>query len=111
MNHNRRKRRHGKIRSQITGTAIRPRACVSRSLRGMEVQIIDDVQGVTLVSSRKLADAKQNKMAIAESIGAEVASLAKEKGITTIVFDRGGYRYHGRIKALADAMRKGGLVF
>lgn len=77
----------------------------------MEVQIIDDTKGITLVSSRMLADASTNKMQVAEQIGKEIAQKAKEKGITNIVFDRGGYIYHGRVKALADAMRSGGLTF
>lgn len=111
MNHLRRNRRHGKIRSRMVGTAARPRACVYRSIRGLEVQIIDDAKGVTLVSARKIADGKMNKMDTAIAMGAELAKAAQEKGISVIVFDRGGYRYHGRVKALAEAMREGGLKF
>ncbi|OGY36010.1 MAG: 50S ribosomal protein L18 [Candidatus Andersenbacteria bacterium RIFCSPHIGHO2_12_FULL_45_11b] len=111
MNHERRNRRHGKIRSRMVGTADRPRACVYRSIRGLEVQIIDDTKGATLVSARKIADGKENKMAIASAVGTELAESAKKKGISVIVFDRGGYRYHGRVKALAEAMRAGGLMF
>ncbi|MCE9642796.1 MAG: 50S ribosomal protein L18 [Candidatus Andersenbacteria bacterium] len=111
MNHLRRNRRHGKIRSRMVGTAARPRACVYRSIKGLEVQIIDDAKGVTLVSARKIADGKTNKTAIATQLGLDLAKSAQEKGISVIVFDRGGYRYHGRVKALAEAMREGGLKF
>ncbi len=111
MNANIRQKRHRRIRSRLQGTASRPRACVFRSARGMEVQVIDDVKGVTLVSARMLADSSANKMHVAEQVGKEIAQKAKEKGITTVVFDRGGYIYHGRVKALADAMRDGGLIF
>ncbi len=111
MNHVRRNRRHGKIRSRMVGTADRPRACVYRSMRGLEVQITDDAKGVTLVSGRKIAEGKENKTTIATLLGTELAERAKEKGISVIVFDRGGYRYHGRVKALAEAMRAGGLMF
>jgi large subunit ribosomal protein L18 len=111
MNHITRNRRHGKIRAKMSGTAARPRACVYRSIRGLEVQIIDDVTGATLVSARKIADSKTNKMEAATQVGTELAKLAKEKDISVIVFDRGGYRYHGRVKAVADAMREGGLKF
>lgn len=106
-----RQKRHRKIRSRLSGSASRPRACVFRSAKGMEVQIIDDIKGVTLISSRMFASASANKMQIAEQIGKDIAQKAKEKGITNIVFDRGGYIYHGRVKALADAMRSGGLTF
>lgn len=95
----------------MIGTADRPRACVYRSIRGLEVQIIDDAKGATIVSSRRIATGKVNKTALAIEMGTEVAELAKAKGISVIVFDRGGYRYHGRVKALADAMRAGGLTF
>jgi large subunit ribosomal protein L18 len=77
----------------------------------MEVQIIDDTKGVTLVSSHMIATAKMNKTKLAEEVGALLAAEAKKKGITSIVFDRGGYMYHGRVKALAEAMREGGLQF
>lgn len=111
MNSVTRIKRHKKIRSRMKGTASRPRACVFRSARGMEVQLIDDEQGVTIVSSRMVATAKTNKTKLAQEIGAAVAADAKGKGITNIVFDRGGYRYHGRVQALAEAMREGGLQF
>lgn len=95
----------------MIGTSSRPRACVYRSIRGIEVQIIDDALGVTLVSGRKIAAGKDNKTTIAAVLGSEIAEQAKAKGISGIVFDRGGYRYHGRVKALAEAMRAGGLLF
>lgn len=111
MNSSTRHKRHRKIRSRLSGTSKRPRACVFRSARGMEVQIIDDIKGATIVSSRMFASASVNKMQVAEQIGKDIAEKAKEKGITNIVFDRGGYIYHGRVKALADAMRSNGLTF
>lgn len=111
MNLANRTKRHKKIRSKMIGTATRPRACVFRSSRGMEVQIIDDAKGVTIVSSHMIADGKMNKTELAQEMGKSVAKSAKEKGITNIVFDRGGYMYHGRVKALAEAMREGGLQF
>ncbi|MDA1168852.1 MAG: 50S ribosomal protein L18 [bacterium] len=111
MNLINRTKRHKKIRSRMIGTAARPRACVFRSARGMEVQIIDDAKGVTLVSSHMIAKDSLNKTQLAEDMGKALADAAKKKGITNIVFDRGGYMYHGRVKALAEAMRAGGLQF
>ncbi len=90
---------------------MRPRACVFRSNRGIEVQIIDDEKGMTLVSGRHISTGKENKTAGAQALGAALAKNAQEKGVTTILFDRGGYAYHGRVKALAEAMREGGLRF
>lgn len=111
MNSVNRTKRHKKIRSRMIGTASRPRACVFRSARGMEVQIIDDSKGVTIVSSHMIATGKLNKTQLATDMGKTLAAEAKKKGITNIVFDRGGYMYHGRVKALAEALREGGLVF
>lgn len=111
MNSLHRAKRHKKIRSRMMGTAERPRACVFRSARGMEVQIIDDSKGLTLVSSHMIAKAPLNKTLLAQEMGKALAADAKKKGITNIVFDRGGYLYHGRVKALADAMREGGIQF
>ena len=111
MNLINRTKRHKKIRSRMIGSAARPRACVFRSARGMEVQIIDDAKGVTLVSSHMTAKDSVNKTQLAIDMGKAVAADAKKKGITNIVFDRGGYMYHGRVKALAEAMREGGLQF
>jgi len=97
-----RARRHNRIRAKVSGTAVRPRLCVYKSNRYLEVQIIDDIAARTLVSV-KLDDATK--------AGVEIAKKAKEKGITKVVFDRGGFSYTGRIAALADAARKGGLEF
>ncbi len=110
-------RRHARVRQRITGTPERPRLAVFRSLTHIYAQIIDDTAGRTLVSAadveagvRKATD-KKTKTQVAELVGAAIAKKAKEKGITQVVFDRGGFRYHGRVKALAEAARKGGLNF
>jgi len=95
-------RRHNRIRAKVTGTPARPRLCVYKSNRYLEAQVIDDTVGKTLVSG---------KMDDAGKLGKEIALRAKEKGITAVVFDRGGFRYTGRIAQLADAARKGGLDF
>ena len=112
-------RRHMSLRRQLSGTAEKPRLAVFRSLKNIYCQLIDDDRGATLcsASSRDLVkagalEAKQaGSVAGATRVGEEVARRAKEKGISAIAFDRGGFRYHGRVKALADAARKGGLVF
>jgi len=112
-----RKRRHARIRATVSGTAAKPRLCVFRSLSNIYAQIIDDASGVTLISSESIsAEIKEkaegkNKSQIAELVGAALAKSAQEKGIAEVVFDRGGYKYHGRIKALAEAARKAGLKF
>ena len=113
-----RARRAIRVRARISGTAERPRLSVFRSLRAISAQLIDDVNGKTLVSaaSGKLAkggDAGERKGKVAESwlVGKMVAELAKTKKITEVIFDRGSYRYHGRVQALADGARDGGLVF
>ena len=110
-----RQRVHLRLRERIHGTAERPRLCVFRSLSHIYVQLIDDQQGRTLVSassSEKQAPVKSGgNLAGAVEVGKRVAERAKAKGIDRAVFDRGGYRYHGRIKALADAARKAGLEF
>lgn len=112
-----RQRRHLRVRKRISGTPERPRLAVFRSLNHIYAQIIDDTAGHTLVSAadiepevRKAVDGKK-KTEVAELVGAAIAQKAKAKGITTVVFDRGGFRYHGRVKALAEAARKGGLIF
>ncbi|MFA6039476.1 MAG: 50S ribosomal protein L18 [Candidatus Peribacteraceae bacterium] len=103
--------RRRRIRARVRGTSARPRLSVYRSLKRLSAQIIDDVTGRTVVS----ADTKETKAKLnldgAKKLGTLLAKKAKEKGITAVVFDRGGYRYHGRIKALADAAREGGLTF
>ena len=95
------------------GSTSRPRLNVFKSLIGIYAQIIDDVAGHTLVaaSSRELTDAKGNKTEIAKMVGTELAKKASEKGIASVAFDRGVFLYHGRIKALADGAREGGLTF
>ena len=113
LKHRRRVRRRHHVRGKIVGTAERPRLSVFRSSKHIYAQLIDDLQGVTLAaaSSRgKEAAYGGNKKAAAD-IGKKLAQAAKEKGINKVAFDRGHYRYHGRIKALADAAREGGLQF
>ena len=111
-----RKRRHFRVRKKVTGTADRPRLVVSRSARHLFVQIVDDSIGETIVSASTMEyalrkDSSSDKSAKARIVGKEVADRAKAKGITTVVFDRGGNKYHGRVAALADAARAAGLEF
>jgi large subunit ribosomal protein L18 len=112
-----RKKRHLRIRSRLTGTAERPRLSVFRSLKHMYAQVIDDTGGRTLVSASTL-DAvlrpeltELKKVDEAARVGRLIAERAKEAGITQVVFDRGGYLYHGRVQKLADAAREAGLTF
>ncbi|ALS26189.1 50S ribosomal protein L18 [Paenibacillus cisolokensis] len=110
-------KRHLRVRKKISGTAERPRLSVFRSGKHMYAQVIDDVKGVTLVSASTLD--KELKSSIsnggnveaARKVGDLIAKRAKEKGVEKVVFDRGGYLYHGRIQALADAAREAGLDF
>jgi large subunit ribosomal protein L18 len=108
-----RERRHKRVRRKIMGTAERPRLVVFRSNRGIEVQLVDDLEGRTLAAASwlHLRRFKGNKTAQAAEVGKLLAQRAKDAGIDTAVFDRGGYLYHGRVKALADAAREGGLHF
>src|ERR1700761_1978510 len=108
-----RQRVHDRIRARIQGTPERPRLNVYRSLNHIYAQVIDDTQGRTLVSASTIADKLKTggNVAAAKEIGKLVAERATEKGIKKVVFDRGGYLYHGRIKALADAAREAGLEF
>ena len=111
-----RQRRHFRVRKKVTGTSARPRLVVSRSSRHLFVQIVDDSIGQTLVSASTMEDAlrkdsSSDKSAKARIVGKELADRAKAKGITSVVFDRGGNKYHGRVAALADAARAGGLEF
>lgn len=106
-----RERRHAKIRAKIKGTPNRPRLVVFRSLRYTYAQIVDDENGVVLASSSDIKETKGTKVEKAKSIGLELAKKAKEKKIETVVFDRNGYKYHGRTKAIADGAREGGLNF
>ena len=106
--------RHKRVRAKISGTAERPRLCVYRSNDNIYAQIIDDVNGVTLVAAssveKDFEGATGNKEA-ARKVGKLVAERAKAKGIDTVVFDRGGYIYHGRVAELAEGAREGGLEF
>ena len=109
-----RARRHARVRRKISGTAERPRLCVYRSNTNLYVQVIDDVAGKTLVSASTLDKEVKTKYAnkeAAKEVGALIAKRALEKNIKDVVFDRGGYIYHGVIKELADAAREGGLNF
>jgi large subunit ribosomal protein L18 len=111
-----RKRRHERIRKRIHGTAQRPRICVFRSLKHIYAQLIDDDTGKTLVSVSTLTKELQDDINgcncnAAEKVGELLARRAVASQITTVIFDRGGYRYHGKIKALAEACRRGGLLF
>ena len=106
-----RQRIHNRIRAKLSGTESRPRLNVYRSLNNIYAQLIDDEKGVTLVSASTIKLKTGGNVAAAREIGKTVAELAVEKGIKKVVFDRGGYLYHGRIKALADAAREAGLEF
>ena len=108
-----RKERHERVRSKIVGTKDVPRVCVFRSNTNIYAQIINDEEGKTLVSASSLENKGVNGSNIeaAKLVGASLAKKAKNAGITKVVFDRGGYLYHGRVKALADALRDNGLEF
>jgi large subunit ribosomal protein L18 len=106
-----RQRIHDRIRRKLAGTGARPRLNVYRSLGHIYAQVIDDQTGQTLVSASSIKLKTGGNVAAAKEIGKAVAELAVEKGIKKVVFDRGGFLYHGRIKALADAAREGGLEF
>ncbi|NBV90069.1 MAG: 50S ribosomal protein L18 [Actinobacteria bacterium] len=110
-----RKRRHSRVRKKVNGTATRPRLVITRSARHVFVQVVDDSIGQTVASAstmeqelRSSSSAKSDK---AREVGKLVASRAKAAGVSTVVFDRGGHRYHGRVAALADGAREGGLEF
>ena len=107
-------RRHKRVRGKVNGTAERPRLVVTRSNRGIVAQLVDDANGRTLASASWLQVKKSfkgNKTAQAAEVGKLLAQNAKQAKIQSVVFDRGGYLYHGRVKALADAAREGGLKF
>jgi len=109
-----RKRRHRRVRGKVVGTAERPRLVVSRSNRGISAQLVDDQAGKTLASASWLAlkaSFKGDKSAQATEVGKLLAQSAKSAGIDACIFDRAGYLYHGRVKALADGAREGGLKF
>ncbi len=113
----RRAKRKARVRGKVSGTAERPRLTVSRSLKNISAQVIDDEQAITLAyistDSKSMAEklAEKNKTQQAELVGEEIAKAAKEKGVEKVSFDRNGYVYHGRVKALAEAARKAGLDF
>ena len=112
----RHERRHKRVRSKAVGTPDRPRLCVYRSLNHMYVQVIDDLAGKTLAAaSTRDKDLSLNSgtgnVSAAAAVGEMIAQRAKAAGVSQVVFDRGGFRYHGRIKAVADGARKGGLSF
>lgn len=110
-------KRHQRIRSRIKGTPARPRLCVFRSLKHMYAQVIDDIEGRTLATASTLDPDLRGSLATlkkqdeAAQVGRLIAERAKAAGITQVVFDRGGYLYHGRVQRLADAAREGGLIF
>jgi large subunit ribosomal protein L18 len=109
---------HSRIRKKMQGSDERPRLNVYRSVNHIYAQVIDDAKGVTIVSASSLEGGKDGKkhltggnVASAKTVGKTIAQRAKEKGVTKVVFDRGGYLYHGRVKALAEAAREAGLQF
>ena len=112
-----RSRRHLRLRRRVKGTSERPRLSVFRSLNHIYVQVVDDTTGVTLAAASTLENSiieevkSNDKSAKSKKVGSAIAERAKEKGVTSVVFDRGGYRYHGRVQALAEGAREGGLVF
>ena len=109
--------RHRRLRQRVSGSSQRPRLSVFRSLKHIYAQVIDDAEGRTLVSASSLeteispSAADAAKAEVSKLVGSAIAQRALNVGITTVVFDRGGYKYHGRVKVLADAAREGGLVF
>jgi large subunit ribosomal protein L18 len=108
-------RRHLRVRQRVAGTAERPRLVVFRSLKHIYAQLVDDARGVTLMavadSSEGVSPEGTGKVAKAKAVGQALAAKAKAAGITKVVFDRAGYRYHGRVQAVADGAREGGLEF
>lgn len=106
-------RRHNRVRSKISGTAKIPRLNLFRSNKGLFVQLINDDLGVTLasVNEKEIKDNKKTKTDIAKEVGKLIAEKAQKESISKVVFDRSGYKYHGRVKAVAEGAREGGLVF
>lgn len=106
-------KRHIRVRKKITGTEKVPRLVVFRSNKHIYAQVINDANGETIVaaSDQKLAKVKVSKVELAKKVGLNLANLARKKNIKNVVFDRAGYKYHGRVKALADGAREGGLNF
>ena len=114
-----RKSRAFRVRKNMTGTSARPRLCVRRTLNHIYAQIVDDISGKTIVQvgsrgkefASKIAGKETTKMDVSKLVGELLAEQAKEKGVSTVVFDRKGYLFHGRVKALAEAAREKGLIF
>lgn len=112
-----RKKRHKRVRYKVSGTGARPRLNVSRSIQHIYAQVIDDTTGHTLVAASTVDKTLRETLKsggnieAAKAVGKLIAERAKAKGVETVVFDRGGYKYHGRVKALADSAREGGLAF
>jgi large subunit ribosomal protein L18 len=107
----RRLKRRRRVRAKIVGTAARPRVSVFRSNRGISAQLVDDVAGRTIAAVNWTEFSGEARMEQAAKVGSTLAERAKAAGIEQVVFDRGGYKYHGRVKALAEGAREGGLVF
>lgn len=106
-----REKRRLRVRSRVSGTAEKPRLCVFRSTRGNYAMLIDDKSGKTLASASDMKEAKKGNMESAKKTGQKLAEEAKKKNIETCVFDKGGYKYHGKVKAIAEGAREGGLKF
>ena len=106
-----RQRRHLRVRKRVEGTAERPRLVIYRSLKHIYAQVVDDTTGRTLAAASDLAIGEGKKAERAVEVGKQIAAKAKDAGITRVTFDRGGYRYHGRVRAVADGAREGGLEF
>lgn len=106
-----RKKRHHRIRMKVNGTPVRPRLVVYKSLTNSYAQLVDDTKGITLFSFSDLKITKGNKSERAKLVGLEIAKKALEQKIDSCVFDRSGYQYHGRVKAIAEGAREGGLKF
>lgn len=106
-------RRHARVRSKVSGTAEKPRLCLYRSNKNIEAQLIDDVKGMTLASSSSMSLKleKGGNIEASKAVGKDIAEKALKLNIKTVVFDRSGYIYHGRVKALAEAAREAGLAF
>jgi large subunit ribosomal protein L18 len=106
-----RMRRHNRIRAKVIGSASAPRLAIFRSVRYITAQLIDDAKGVTLAAATDMKETKGTKIERAQKVGSAIAKLAKDKKIDKVVFDRGGFLYAGRVKALAEAAREAGLAF
>lgn len=111
LKRSKRERRHARVRSVVSGTASRPRLAVFRSAAHIYAQLIDDETGTTLLQASSREVKGNGKTSLSGEVGKLIAGKATEKGVKQVVFDRGGYKYHGRVKALADAARQAGLEF